>query len=54
MCGILVDGETGAWRRQLEQHAARLTEVDAQEVLVVDDRCRARADLDQMLAPRLV
>src|SRR6478736_9023944 len=50
--GVLVDGEPRTRRRQLEQHPARLAEVDAQEVLAVDDRRRAGADPAQVVAPR--
>src|SRR5947208_1627671 len=35
---LLVNGKSGTRRRQLEEDAARLAEVDAQEVLAVDDR----------------
>ena len=52
MLGVLVDGEPRTRRRQLEQHPARLAEVDAQEVLAVDDRRRAGADPAQVVAPR--
>src|SRR5689334_3495090 len=49
---VLVDREPRARRRELEQHAARLAEVDAQEVLAVDDRRRPRADPPQVVTPR--
>src|SRR5204862_684598 len=39
----LVDGEADVAARQLEEHAARLAEVDRVEVRAVDDRRRAGA-----------
>ena len=41
--GILVDGEARAERRELEEDAARLAEVDGAEPEAVDDRRRVRA-----------
>src|SRR6185312_3006876 len=50
----LVDGEAGADRGDLEQHAARLAEVDRLEVEAVDDRRRVRAALGDAALPLLV
>src|SRR5262249_6003408 len=44
----------GADRRDLEQHAARLAEVDRPEVEAVDDRRRVRTALGDTLLPGLV
>ena len=52
--GVLVDREARAGGGQLEQHPARLAEVDAQEVLAVDDGRGALSGLDQARAPGLV
>src|SRR5205807_5046001 len=52
--GRLVDRETRPDRRNLEQDAARLAEVDRLEVEAVDHRRRVRAGLDHPLAPILV
>ncbi len=51
MLGVFVDREAGARRRQLEQHAARLAKVDAQEVLPIDDLRRPSSDLHEVFAP---
>src|SRR5215218_5802851 len=50
----LVGCETGAERRDLEEDAARLAEVDRLEVEAVDHRRRARARTLDRGAPRLV
>ena len=50
----LVDGEAGADRGELEEHAARLAEVDRAEVEAIDHRRRSRAGADHPLAPGLV
>src|SRR5436190_16764228 len=50
----LVGGEAGADRGDLEQHAARLAEVDRLEVEAVDDRRRPGAGACDPLLPRLV
>src|SRR5204862_1848509 len=50
----LVDREAGADGRDLEQHAARLAEVDRLEVEAVDDWRRMAARGDHALAPRLL
>src|SRR5204862_3540686 len=50
----LVDREAGADGRDLEQHAARLAEVDRLEVEAVDDGRRMRATLRDTLLPGLV
>ena len=50
----LVDVESGGIGRDLEQHAARLAEVDAREVLAVDDLGDVVALLDEFLAPLLL
>ena len=50
----LVDGEARAQRRDLEQHPARLAEVDRPEVEAVDDRGRLGARRDRPLPPPLV
>src|SRR6266576_4272543 len=50
----LVDSEPGAERRDLEQHAARLAEVNRLEVEAVDHRRRLAAGCDHALAPRLL
>src|SRR3954453_4069360 len=50
----LVGGEAGADRRDLEQHAARLAEVDRLEVEAVDHRRRLPTALDHLLPPRFV
>src|SRR5207245_1304772 len=50
----LVDRETRAERRDLEQHAARLAEVDGLEIEAVDHRRRAAAALDHLRPPSLV
>src|SRR5213592_1730888 len=50
----LVDGEARPDRRDLEQHPARLAEVDRLEVEAVDDRRRLPAGGDHALAPRLL
>src|SRR5262245_59054654 len=50
----LVHGETRADRRDLEQHAARLAEVDRLEVEAVDDGRRMRPTLGDALLPSLV
>ena len=50
----LVGREAGADRRDLEQHAARLAEVDRLEVEAVDHGRRPRAAFDHALAPGLV
>ena len=47
----LVDGEAGADRRDLEEDAARLAEVDRAEVEAVDLRRRLGAARDRLLAP---
>jgi hypothetical protein len=52
--GILVDGEPRARGRDLEQDATRLAEVDAEEILAIDDRSGSRAEPLEVLAPRLV
>ena len=52
--GRLVDGEPGAQRGDLEQHAARLAEVDRAEVLAVDDLRGLHALVDHALTPGLV
>src|SRR6185503_606853 len=50
----LVDREPGARGGQLEQHAARLAEVDRLEVVPVDDLGRVRAVLGRLTLPALV
>ncbi len=50
----LVGREARPDRRDLEQHAARLAEVDRLEVEAVDHRRRLPAALDHLVAPRLV
>src|SRR5512132_1444382 len=50
----LVDGEARADRRDLEQHAARLAEIDRLEVEAVDDRRRVRTALRDAPLPRLM
>src|SRR5262245_29871045 len=50
----LVHSEARAERRDLEQDAARLAEVDGAEVEAVDHRRRARPGLDHPLASLLV
>src|SRR3954470_18219744 len=50
----LVGRESRAERRDLEQHAARLAEVDRAEVEAVDHRRRPRARALDGRAPRLV
>src|SRR5213079_2854986 len=50
----LVGREARAERRDLEEDAARLAEVDRLEVEAVDDRRHVRAGLGHALAPRLV
>src|ERR1700693_5711365 len=51
---ILVGGEARAERRDLEQDAARLAEVDRAEPEAVDDRRRPAACFLDALAPRLL
>jgi hypothetical protein len=50
----LVDGEAGADRGDLEEHAARLAEVDGLEVEAVDDRGWVRTCGGDALLPGLV
>ena len=50
----LVDGEARPDRRDLEQHAARLAEVDRLEIEAVDDRRRVGTALRDALLPGLV
>src|ERR671936_2190586 len=50
----LVGGEPGTQRRDLEEHAARLAEVDRAEIEAVDDGSRPRTRALDALAPRLV
>src|SRR6266513_5774682 len=50
----LVDGEAGPCRRDLEEDAAGLAEVDRLEVEAVDDRSRACARRRHALVPGLV
>src|SRR5581483_7000239 len=50
--GILVGGEARTRRGQFEQHPVRLAEVDAQEVLAVDDRSGTLARRGQAPPPR--
>src|SRR5205814_7255548 len=50
----LVDVEAGADRRDLEEDAARLAEVDRAEVEAVDDRRGGAAGLEDALLPGLV
>src|SRR5438128_7183651 len=52
VCGILVDGEARTHRCDLEQHPARLAEVNRLEPEAVDDRRRLGAALDHAIAPR--
>src|SRR5215210_3600804 len=47
---ILVQGETGQYSRDLEEHPARLTEVDRLEVLSVENLRDRVAPGDQVLA----
>jgi hypothetical protein len=54
MVGRLVGCETGAERRQLEQDAARLAEVDRLEPEAIDYLGRVRAGLQHPLAPLLM
>src|SRR5919201_95981 len=50
----LVRSEAGAERRDLEEHAARLAEVDRPEVEAIDHRRRRGTGLQNPLAPGLV
>src|SRR5690242_18031114 len=54
MPGVLVGAEAGSDRRDLEQHTARLAEVDRAEVEAVDDGGRIRARGQHSLMPALV
>ena len=46
----LIDREAGRIRRQLEEHAARLPEVDRVEVVAIDHRRRMQPTLGDALA----
>src|SRR5262249_12302942 len=50
----LIDREARAARGGLEQHAARLAEIDRAEVEAIDHRCGAGAGRDHAVAPCLV
>src|SRR5581483_10007160 len=50
--GVFVDGESRRDRRDLEQHAARLAEIDRREVAAVADLRHLRARRDQPFAQR--
>src|SRR5688572_14914547 len=52
--GVLIDRESWAERRDLEQHTAGLAEIDRTEPEAVDDWSRPRAMLDHLIAPALV
>src|SRR5437016_3103768 len=52
--GSLIHRETRRVRRDLEQHAARLVEVDRPEVLAVQDRGDAEVRLHEPLPPSLL
>src|SRR5919201_960327 len=49
--GRLIDREAGAIGSDLEEHAARLAEVNGAEVLAVDDRCHVQSLVDDHSAP---
>src|SRR4051794_6768909 len=50
--GVLVDGEARAQRGDLEQHAARLAEVDRLEVVAIADVAHVAAGGGDPLLPR--
>src|SRR6266542_2750672 len=54
MLRVFVRRKARSERGDLEQHAARLAEVDRAEPEAVDDRRRPAAGLDDALPPRLV
>src|SRR6188474_1784169 len=49
--GVLVNGEAGTERRDLEQHPARLAKIDRAEVEAVDHRCGVAATRDDAVTP---
>ena len=52
MFRVFVGGEAGAVGGYLEQHPARLTELDGLELVTVDHRCHSKACLRQPFPPR--